>query len=471
MPGLQSDQGNSDSFADMKRFLEPASIAVVGATRQTGSGSFNIVERLLSHRYRGAIYPVNPNASEILGVTAYPQIRDIPSSPDLAVIPVWERADVPQLVRECVQAGVKAIIVITQGFSDGDEEGKALQEQVVRIAREGGAWILGPNSLGVANAFIGLTTSFLPHKMDRVPVGVICQSGIFFLNMRTFTILGKAIDIGNGADIHFVEALRYFECDPQTKVILLHIEGLPQGRRFMEAALRTSRQKPIVALKVARHSEAARAVQSHTGSLSGRDEIVRAALRRAGVLLVNDIGEMEDLAKALLRLPPMKGKRVGIMSVSGGAGVMLLDTCHDHGLRPAELTAETRERLQEFCPDWMKAGNPVDMWPMSSYSGMSLSATTLALLTALLEDPGVDGVILALATPFFEEALKVADAMPGLMAKYGKPVAWWTFTGSGEASDMTLERPGNVIFPSAGRAAAALARLADYDEFRGEHPR
>jgi acyl-CoA synthetase (NDP forming) len=470
VPGCRLDQGELDSLVYMKLFVEPASIAIVGATRQTGPGSFNIVERLLSHKYTGTVYPVNPNTSEILGVPAYPRIGDIPSPPDLAVIPVWERADVPQLVRECVEAGVKAIIVITQGFADGDAEGKALQAEVIRIAREGGVRILGPNSLGVANAFVGLTTSFLPHKMERVPVGVVCQSGIFFLNMRTFTALGKAIDIGNGGDIHFVEALRYYECDPETGVILLHIEGLPQGRRFMEAALRISRQKPIVALKVARHSEAARAVQSHTGSLSGRDEIVRVALRQAGVIEVDDIGQMEDLAKAFLRLPPMRGRRVGIISVSGGAGVMVLDACHDHGLTPAELTSQTHRRLRELSPDWMKSGNPVDMWPMSSYSGLSLSATALAGLKALLEDPGVDGVVLALATPFFQEALKVADALPGLMQTYAKPIAWWTFTGSDEERDMTLEKRGIVIFQSAGRATAALARLAEYEEFRRGHP-
>ncbi len=453
----------------MKRFMEPASIAIVGATRQTGSSSFNIVERLISHGYAGSIYPINPNTKEILGVATYPRVGDIPVAPDMAIIPVWERSDVPKLVSECVDAGVKAIIVVTQGFADGNAEGKALQEEILRIARDGGARLLGPNSLGVANAFIGLTTSFLPHKMDKVPVGIICQSGVFFLNLRSFTALGKAIDIGNGGDIHFVEALRYYECDPDTRVILLHIEGLPQGRQFMEVALRTSLQKPIVALKVARHSEAVRAVESHTGSLSGKDEIVRVALKQCGVLLVNDIGEMEDLAKAFLRLPPMRGRRVGIISVSGGAGVMILDACQDHGLRSAELTSETGRHLQELYPNWMKVANPVDMWPLSACSGLSVSATALSGLKALLEDPGVDGVVLALATPFFEEALTVADAVPGLMRAYSKPICWWTFTGSNEEKDAAIEKRGALVFQSAGRAAMVLGRLADYEKFCREN--
>ncbi len=457
------------TIAEMKRFVEPTSIAIVGATRQTGAGSFNIVERLLSHGYSGSIYPVNPNAKEILGVPAYARIGDIGVAPDMAIIPVWERSDVPKLVSECVHAGVKAIIVVTQGFADGNAEGKALQDRVIQIAREGGARVLGPNSLGVANAFIGLTTSFLPHKMDRVPVGVVCQSGVFFLNLRTFTALGKAIDIGNGGDIHFVEALSYFESDPDTRVILLHIEGLPQGRQFMEVALRTSLQKPIVALKVARNSEAVRAVQSHTGSLSGSDEIARVALKQCGVLLVNDIGEMEDLAKALLRLPPMRGRRVGIISVSGGAGVMVLDACQDHGLRSAEFTSETVRRLQELHPNWMRAANPVDMWPLSAYSGLSVSATALSGLKTLLEDPGVDGVVLALATPFFEEALTVAAAVPGLMRVHGKPICWGTFTGADEQKDAAIEKQGAVVFQSADRAAKVLARLADYERFCREN--
>jgi len=457
------------AIAELKRFVEPTSIAIVGATRQTGAGSFNIVERLLSHGYSGTIYPINPNAREILGVRAYARIGDIGATPDMAIIPVWERSDVPKLVGECVEAGVKAIIVVTQGFADGDAEGRALQDRVLRIAGEGGARVLGPNSLGVANAFIGLTTSFLPHKMDKVPVGVICQSGVFFLNLRTFTALGKAIDIGNGGDIHFTEALTYYESDPDTRVILLHVEGLPQGRRFMEVAQRTALRKPIVALKVARNSEAARAVQSHTGSLSGSDQIVRVALKRAGVLLVNDIGEMEDLAKALLRLPPMGGRRVGIISVSGGAGVMVLDACQDHGLSPARFGAETMRRLQEIHPRWMKPANPVDMWPLAAYSGLGVSATAQTGLKALLGDPGVDGVVLALATPFYEDVLTVAAAVPDLMQAYGKPICWWAIAGSSEEKEAAIEERGAVVFESADRAAKVLARLADYEQFRREN--
>lgn len=468
MSGCQFDQGISSCLGDMKRFVEPASIAIVGATRQTGAGSFNIVERLMSHGYTGRVYPVNPNTKEILGVATYPRVGDIPVPPDLAIIPVWERYDVPKLVSECVNAGVKAIIVVTQGFVDGDAEGKALQEEVLRIAREGGARLLGPNSLGVANAFIGLTTSFVPHKMDKVPVGIICQSGLFFLSLRTVTALGKAIDIGNGCDIHFIEALHYYECDPDTRVILLHIEGLADGRGFMETALRISPRKPIIALKVARHREAVQAVESHTGSLSGRDEVMRAALKQCGVLLVDDIGEMEDLTKAFLRLPPMRGRRVGIISVSGGAGVMLVDACQDHRLRLADWTAETRSRLRQLSPAWMNPANPLDMWPLSAHSGLSQSATAIAGLKVLLEDPGVDGVVLALATAFFDEAISVAGSMTDLMRAHNKPVCWWTVTGANEEKDAALETRGALTFQSAARAVRVLGKLADYEKFHRE---
>lgn len=459
------------TIADMKRFVEPASVAIVGATRQTGAGSFNIVERLLSHGYTGTVYPVNRNTKDILGVATYPRVGDIPVTPDLAVIPVWDRLEVPGLVTDCVNARVKAIIVVTQGFADGDAEGRALQEEVLRIAREGGARLLGPNSLGVANSLIGLTTAFIPHKMDKVPVGVICQSGLFFLNLRTVTALGKAIDIGNGSDIQFVDALHYYELDPDTRVILLHIEGLADGRKFMETALRISPHKPIVALKVARHSEAVRAVESHTGSLSGSDEVARAALKQCGVLLADDFGEMEDLTKSLLRLPPMRGRKVGIISVSGGAGVMLVDACQDQGLKLADLTAETRAKLRELYPSWMEVANPVDMWPLSAHSGLSLSSTALAGLKALAEDPGVDGVALALASAFFEEALCVADSIPGLMRAYGKPICWWTVTGSDEEKDRALEQRGAAAFQGAGRAMRALAKLADYEQFCRDYSR
>ena len=454
-----------DVVTQMKLFMEPRSIAVVGATRQSGSGSFNIVERLAGHGYKGRVYPVNPQADYIAGIRAYQHVSDVPEKVDLAVIPVWERSAVPDLVKQCTDAGIKAIIVVTQGFADGDSEGQELQDRILKTAREAGARLLGPNSLGVANAFTGLNTSFVPHEMEKVPLGIICQSGLFFSHLRTVKTLGKGIDVANGCDVHIADALEYYQADPQTKVILLHTEGMRDGKRFMETARRVSRRKPIIALKTARSAEGARAAASHTGSLAGRDEVFRAALKQCGILLASNVEEMEDLAKAFLRLPLMKGKRVGIISMSGGGGVMLADACHDHGLTVTHLSPETEARLQQLFPPWMSTTNPLDIWPVSAHSGLRLSETTLAALRSFLADPNVDGLVLAFGTVFIQEAMLVAQALPELMEMYGKPVCWWTVTGAEEEREAEIEKMGMAVFYSGERAVRALRKLGDYWQF------
>ena len=455
-----------DVVTQMKLFMEPRSIAVVGATRQSGLGSFNIVERLAGHGYKGRVYPVNPQADYIAGIRAYQHVSHIPEKVDLAVIPVWERSAVPDLVTQCTDAGTKAIVVVTQGFADGDREGKKLQDRILETARKAGARLLGPNSLGVANAFIGLNTSFVPHDMEKVPLGVICQSGLFFSRLRTVTTLGKGIDVANGCDVHAADVLEYYKADSQTKVILLHTEGMRDGRQFIETARRVSRKKPIIALKTARSTEGARAAASHTGSLAGRDEVFRAALKQCGILLASNLEEMEDLAKAFLRLPLMKGKRVGIISMSGGGGVMLVDACSDHGLTVAHLSPETKAELRQSFPPWMSNTNPLDIWPVSAHSGLRLSETALVALKSFLADPNVDGVVLAFGTVFIQEALLVAQALPQLMEIYSKPVCWWTVTGAAQEREAEIEKREMAVFYSGERAVRALRKLSDYWQFR-----
>jgi len=457
-----------DTVSQMRLFMEPRSVAVVGATRQSGSDSFNIVQRLTGHGYKGRVYPVNPRASEILGIKAYPTIGDVPEKVDLAVIPVWERYAVPDLLKQCIDAGIKAVVVVTQGFADGDAEGRKLQDKMLAMARESGTRILGPNSLGVANAFTGLNTSFVPSDMIKVPIGVICQSGLFFQNLRSLNPLGKGIDVANGCDVHFCEALEYFEQDPDTKVILLHVEGLKDGKRFVQTASRVSRKKPIIALKTARTETGARAAQSHTGSLAGSVEVMRGALKQSGVVRASDVEEAEDLVKAFVRLPLMKGRRVGILSISGGAGVMQVDACSDYGLKLARLSPETQAGLREHLPAWMDTTNPLDLWPVGVHSGTSLSETAMACLSKVCPDPNVDGVAYTMGTVFLEEGLRVARSIRELMDTLDKPVCWWSGTGSRVVHEEELEKEGVVIFPSGERAIRALGKLNDYWQFLQE---
>ena len=197
----------------MDIFMDPGSVAVIGASRKTGKGSFNVIENMLDFGFKGEIYPVNPLADEIVGIKTYKDVKDIGKNVDLAII-ATPRENVPRITRDCAELGIKAAIVVPQGFADADDEGKALQEQLTQIARDNGIRILGPNTLGIVNAFSGFTSSFMPLAREKVPVGIICQSGVFFVGSSTFTgMMGKGIDIANGCDVGFADALDYFGQD------------------------------------------------------------------------------------------------------------------------------------------------------------------------------------------------------------------------------------------------------------------
>jgi len=325
----------------IKKFVEPKSVALFGVSRRTEEGTYNILKNLLSYDYQGRIYPVNPKATEILGVKTYPRIADINDKPDLAIINL-PRPLVPGIVNECIERGVPSIIIVTQGFADADdEEGKQLQREIDELIKKSGVRILGPNSLGTANAFINFSSSFVKLTMSKTPIGIICQTGSFF-TLPELKLLGKAIDLGNACDVDLGDALEYFEQDDETRVVALHIEGTEDGARFLKIAKRLSPKKPVVALKTGRSEYAAQAAQSHTGSLVGKDEVWEAAFKQSGIIRVSDIEEFGDIARAFSVLPPMNGRKIGIISESGGVGIISIDSyrsisrhhgCHSQRLR------------------------------------------------------------------------------------------------------------------------------------------
>jgi len=224
-------------------------VALIGVSRQTGEGARNILEHILSYGYRGRIYPINPNVSEILGVKTYSSVTEITDDVDLAVI-ATPRSSVPQLVKECAECNIKAIVIVAQGFSDAsDEEGKQLQKEINDIAQAKQARILGPNTLGTANAFINFSSSFAKLRMKKHPIGVICQTGIFFVGFPEMAFVGKGIDLGNACDISFADGLKYFENDSETKVVALHIEGMQDTKAFTNISRDIARNNPVLALK------------------------------------------------------------------------------------------------------------------------------------------------------------------------------------------------------------------------------
>ena len=446
---------------DIKPQLTPNSVAVIGATRKTGKGGFNPVEVMLDFGFQGKIYPVNPFAEEILGLKCYKDVKDIRDPVDLAVISA-PRERVPGIAMDCAAMGIRGLVVIPQGFADAGAEGRVLQDELTRISRERGIRILGPNTLGVLNAFSGFITSFMPHRREKAPVGVICQSGLLFVGAAVFTgVIGKGIDVANGCDVDFAECLEYFGEDPDLKVIFVHMEGVRGGRRFLEAARRVTRIKPVIVYKTARTQSGARAAVSHSGSMAGRYEVYDAAFRQSGITPAGSPEEILDYTKAFLQLPSMKGNRVGLITFTGAGGIIGVDALEANGLRPAELSPDVIAAVKELSPEWMPIQNPVDIWPALMKYGMARVYTTA--LRKMLRDPAVDGVIcIAIAPELPENAFLDITGIIGEQAAEmkEKPVAAWLYGPNQPAVSQRLDGGGHAAaFPSLPRAARALAAL------------
>ena len=274
---------------NVRPFFEPKSVALVGVPRRTGRAAFNILETLVSCGYPGDLYPVNPNADSILGLKVYPQIESLRYGIELAIIMV-PRGMVLSTVRSCAKQGIKAAIIVSDGFAEAGNEGLELQAQLIKQARADGIRLVGPNSLGSINNFHPFSSSFLPPSLLKEPVALVSQSGGFFEGFFDF-VASKGIDLGNMCDVDFADVLEYLEVDPDIKLIFLHIEGLKQGQRFLKVARRVSQKKPILAMKTGRTAPAARAIASHSGSLAGQDELYDAAFRYAGIIRVENSDE------------------------------------------------------------------------------------------------------------------------------------------------------------------------------------
>jgi len=453
----------------IKKFVEPKSIALLGVSRRTGRNAFNILENLLSYGYEGRIYPVNPNATEILGVKTYSRLADISNNEiDLAIINL-PRSLVLGAIKACIEKGIQSIIIVTQGFTDAiDEEGKQLQKRIDELVRGNRVRILGPNTFGTANAFINFSSTYIKIDMAKVPVGIICQTGVFFNSFYELRVIGKGIDLGNACDVDFADAMEYFEQDDDIKVVALHIEGIRDGGRFIKVANRLTRRKPVLALKTGRGEYAAQTVQSHTGSLIGKDEIWEAALKQSGIIRVSDIDELADLVRAFSILPLMKGGRIGIATISGGLGIICIDTCHKFNLEVAKLSPISMKRISALTPSWQSVGNPLDIAPASVVLKHPFPKVLAESMEAILDDDGVDAALcLSIArtgerlSEIYPILQKLAEAHPD------KPLVCSLQGPDIEEARNKLESTGRIIvFHTPERAIRALAHLSQYSAFR-----
>ncbi len=452
----------------MKKFMEPKSVALLGIPRQSGEGAPSILENLLEYGYEGKIYPVNPNATEIRGVKTYPRVADIDNEVDLAIINL-PRSLVPGVVKECVEKGIQAIIIETMGFADAnDDEGKRLQKELDALIKKSGVRIVGPNTYGTGNAFINFSSGFAKFSLAKVPAGVICQAGAFFNGLHELRVQGKGFDLGNACDVDFADAMEYFEQDDEIKVVVLHIEGTRSGKRFIEVANRLARRKPVLALKTGRTEYAAQAIQSHTGSLVGKDEVWEAAFKQAGIIRVDDIEELADLVRAFPVLPLMKGRRIGIATNSGGLGIVCIDACHRFNLEVAKLSPASVKRVSALFPPWLDAKNPLDTVPASAVQKNPFAQVVSEFMGTLLNDDGVDAVLYLWPALASGRLPALCQTLAKLAETHQDKPLVCSFQGRyAEEAKNQLEATGRIIaFQTPERAIRALARISQYSAFR-----
>lgn len=480
----------TDLTKSMNCLFYPNSVAVIGASSTPGKWGYIVFSRLISSSFKGEIYPINRNVAEVLGHRAYKDLSAVPEDIDLAVIVVPPQA-VPASVQECVDKSVKAAVVITAGFKETGREGAELESQVSRIAKSGGLRFVGPNCDGHFNTVIGLFTNTIETTVKTGEIALISQSGNFggYVLQRGVEAgvgFSKYVSSGNEADLTIEDYLEYFGQDKETKVICAYIEGIKNGRRFFELAKQISTRKPIVVMKVGRSTEGARAASSHTGALSGADTIHDAMFYQSGIIRVDKVDELLNVAMAFLRQPLPKGKRVGIITAGGGFGVVAADACRSYGLEVPPLTEETVQALDKYAPPRWSHANPVDI--------AGTNEGTYGCLGNLLKADYIDTVLAIGIIGFprsrydisanqpsvaLEEYLKniietettLIDGLIQRMAKYQKPLIITAPIGREKSPAISkLEQFGIYSYrtPEDGaKVISCLVRYSDYVKTRG----
>jgi acetyltransferase len=437
----------------------PKNVAVIGAKDTIGSVGRTIMLNLLSGAFPGTIYPVNPKRSQVLGHKCYPDPASIPAPIDLAVI-VTPAHTVPGVVQECIDAKIKAAIIISAGFKELGEKGLELERQILEIANKGNLRIIGPNCLGVMNPVYGLNATFAKGMAKPGHIGFISQSGAMCTAVLDWSLqenvgFSAFVSVGSMADINWGDLINYLGSDPETNSILIYMETIGDTRAFLSAAREIALEKPIIVIKPGRSPEAAKAAASHTGSMTGSDEIFEAAMERVGVLRVNTIGELFDIASVLDRQPRPKGPRLAIITNAGGPAVLATDAAVEYGAEIAALHPETIDKLNAFLPPAWSHSNPVDIL------GDATPETYEKTLEVISDDPGNDGILVILAPQDITGPVETAECLRAY--NKGKPIlASWMGGSFVQKGREILYQSHIPIFPYPDSAAKSFAMMWNY---------
>ncbi|MGE5222958.1 MAG: acetate--CoA ligase family protein [Omnitrophica WOR_2 bacterium] len=453
------------SESTLRPFFAPRGIVVVGASRDSTKLGYGLARNLVQSNYQGVIHFVNPKGGSLMGRTIHPSLALVPDPVDLAILLIPATA-VPLSIKACGERGIPAVIIGSGGFRETGPEGAALEAECLQVARAYGIRLMGPNCIGLLDTHLPLDATFLPPPGPTPGdvafishSGAICAAVIDWARGQGFG-LSRLVSLGNQVDVNETDVLDPVASDTFTHVLTLYLEGVSDGRRFVREASRLSRLKPIIAIKVGRFASGQRAVASHTGALAGSESAFNAAFHKAGVIRADTSEEMFDWARTLAWCPLPAGRRVAVLTNAGGPGVTASDALEAHGLHLAHLQEETCRALQDKLPPAASLHNPIDMLASASPEQFA------ACLSILLDDPGVDSVLVILPPPPMYTAGAVAKAIIPIVHNNDKPVV---VALMGERliqeaiEHFRAARVPEYRFPE--RAASALAVLAQRAEY------
>jgi len=464
-PGIEAahDILRQSSRRPLDPILAPKSVAVIGATERKRSVGRTVLHNLVSGGFEGKIYPVNPIQESILGLHAFPNVAALPEVPDLAVI-ITPPKTVPGIIKECAVAGIKGVIIISAGFKEIGPEGAALEQQVIEEARRSNIRIIGPNCLGVMVPGHKFNATFAADMAHDGSVGFISQSGALCTAILDWSLkenvgFSAFVSLGSMLDVSWGDLINHLGDDPNTKSIVIYMESIGDARSFLSAAREVALTKPIIVIKPGRTEAAAKAAASHTGSLTGSDEVLQAAFQRAGVLRVETMSELFDMAEVLAKQPRPKGPRLTIVTNAGGPGVLATDALITSGAQLAELTPETMASLNQILPPTWSHNNPVDI---IGDAGPELYARAVDIVA---KDPNTDGLLVILTPQSMTDPTATAEEIAPFAHIEGKPIiASWMGAGQVEKGEDILNTARIPTFKYPDRAAKAFNYMWRYTE-------
>ena len=425
--------------------FHPRSVAVIGASEREGSVGRTLLWNLIRSPFGGTVFPVNPQRRSILGIKSYPDIASVPEVVDLVII-ATPAVTVPQVIRECVAVGVKGAIIISAGFKEIGEKGAALEQEILTEARKGGMRIVGPNCLGLMNPLAGLNATFAGTSARAGNVAFVSQSGALCTSILDWSIgenvgFSAFVSIGSMLDVGWGDLIEYLGDDPHTHSIVLYMESIGDAHAFLSAAREVAMDKPIIVLKVGHTEAAAKAAASHTGALTGSDEVLNAAFRRCGVLRVHTISDLFDMAEILAKQPRPKGNRLSIVTNAGGPGAIATDALISGGGELSELAPETIQQLNQFLPAQWSHHNPIDIL------GDASSDRYAQTLEVVANDPNSDGLLVILTPQAMTNPTQTAEQLKSY-SQLGKPILSSWMGGAEIAAGTQILNQANIpTFP------------------------